>query len=273
MTALNHLRRGGRRERFSYRAIRRAVGWIGILLPFVLMAGTWILCGESIQPSVSHYYYTCMGNVFVGAICAVAFFLFFYSGPSRIDDWLANIAGLAALGLAFFPTTHGTGEDNATGSIHLICAGVFFVCLACFSLFLFPRSSRKSIRHSHTRLHLFSLLKSQILVPCSLFNPTRRKRNRIYVVCGCIMVVCLVHIVIFMRLGRDENSQLISGQRLLPWFHLGFRGLLKVVYFLIINNFFLFAFYFCQRTGLVSRRSNDATRFLCIAQRKQAKKV
>jgi len=66
------------RHTYSYLALRKAVGWIAILLPFTLMLGVFLIFkGEIIQESISHYYHTDMRNVFVGAICAIALFLFF----------------------------------------------------------------------------------------------------------------------------------------------------------------------------------------------------
>lgn len=56
--------------------MRKAVGWIGTLLPVVLITGNVILFTASLPGSMSGYYYTHMGDVFVGALCAigVAFF-------------------------------------------------------------------------------------------------------------------------------------------------------------------------------------------------------
>jgi len=63
---------------YSYLSLRKAVGWIGMSLPFVLMLGVILIFnGNLIQESISHYYYTGMRNVFVGALCAVGLFLFF----------------------------------------------------------------------------------------------------------------------------------------------------------------------------------------------------
>ena len=72
------------RHTYSYLALRKAVGWIGILLPFALMLGGFLIFKEEIiQESISHYYYTGMRDVFVGALCAVALFMFFYSGYNK----------------------------------------------------------------------------------------------------------------------------------------------------------------------------------------------
>ena len=165
---------------YSYLALRNAIGWIGILLPFVLMGGLFLIFNEKvIQKTISQYYHTGMRDVFVGSICAIALFLFFYKGYNKWEDRTATLAGFFAIGIAWFPTTQ-SGPLDLAGKIHLICASVFFIILAGFSLFFF------TITAAH---------------------PTRRKvkRNIIYVICGVIMIVCLVSIVIFYNFFLTDN--------------------------------------------------------------------
>lgn len=167
------------RMTYSYLALRKTVGWIGLLLPFILMLGGFLLDGK-IQQSISHYYYSSMGNVLVGAMCSVALFLFFYCGYDKWDHWAGNIAGFFALGVALFPTTE-VGDLTITGKIHYICATLFFLTLAFFSIFLFTK-----------------------LGP----NPTQEKihRNKIYRICGFIMIACMIGIVIFTGFFQNDNS-------------------------------------------------------------------
>ena len=169
------------RHTYSYLALRKVVGWIGILLPFILMFGVFLIFkGEIIQESISHYYHTGMGDIFVGALCAVALFMFFYSGHDKWDDWTGNVAGFFAIGVALFPTTE-VGSSDLTGAIHFTCAALFFLTLAIFSLFLFTRRGS---------------------------NPTRQKltRNKIYIICGLIMIACLVAIAIYMNFIHKNSS-------------------------------------------------------------------
>ena len=170
---------------YSYLALRKAVGLIGILLPLILMLGVLLIFEEAvIQKSISHYYHTGMGDVFVGALCAVALFMFFYSGYDWRDDWAGNLAGLSALGVAWVPTT-AAGPSDVTGKIHFACAAVFLVTLTVFSLYLFK-------------------LKGP--------NPTQRKlaRNWIYTICGLIMAGCLIAIVIYkLDHGDGLESSLV----------------------------------------------------------------
>lgn len=62
----------------SYLGLRRAVGYIGIGLPFVLLFGKLLVQGGPLPGSISAYYYSDMRNVLVGALCAVAIFLISY---------------------------------------------------------------------------------------------------------------------------------------------------------------------------------------------------
>lgn len=129
---------------YSYLALRKAVGWIGILLPFLLMFSYFLIFkGDIPLFDISMYYYTGMRDVFVGAMCAIGLFLFFYRGYDKWDDWAGNIAGFCAFCIAWFPTTK-IGHQNLSGKIHFIAAAVLFVVLACFSLLLFTRKGPKS---------------------------------------------------------------------------------------------------------------------------------
>lgn len=168
----------------SYLSLRKAVGWIGILLPFVLMLGGFICFkGGIILKNISLYYYTGLRDLFVGAICAIALFLFFYKGYDKWDNRAATLAGFFALGIAFFPTVE-KAPYNAVAIIHFICATAFFLILSGYSFFLFTREEA---------------------------NPTKRKltRNMIYRICGSVMMVCLVAIMIFFiffEAGHPKSS-------------------------------------------------------------------
>jgi hypothetical protein len=135
----------------SYMVLRKIVGWIGTLLPVVLITGNVIFFTTSLPGSMSGYYYTHMRNVFVGALCALGIFLVAYDGDNEVDRWMTNIAGLCAIGVAFFPTSplacaarardcaapsvrHLSAAQQAVGDIHLFFAAVMFIALALMAL-------------------------------------------------------------------------------------------------------------------------------------------
>ncbi len=161
----------------SYLALRRAIGIIGVSLPFVLALGNMILEGQlEIKTSVSSYYYSGMRDVFVGSLCAIGVFLMFYRGYGRIDNIAGNFACVFALAVAWFPVKppHGAGpQEIMIGHIHVISAAGLFLILAFFSLKLFRKRDRAKAS-------------------------TRRKtyRNAIYAICGATILVCIAFIAV-----------------------------------------------------------------------------
>lgn len=120
----------------SYLLLRKTVGWIGILLPFVLMVGN-VAMSASRPDSMSGYYYTPMRNVFVGALCALGVFLIAYDGYDNVDRWITNIAGLCAIGVAFCPTQPSgpiTTAQNVLGDCHVVFAICTFTALGLMAL-------------------------------------------------------------------------------------------------------------------------------------------
>ncbi|GAA1213409.1 DUF998 domain-containing protein [Pseudonocardia alaniniphila] len=157
----------------SYMSLRRSVGAIGVALPPVLAIGAAVLFDVGLLSSVSAYYYTGMRGVLVGSLCAIGVFLLSYRF-GKADDLLGDIAGIAAIGLALFPTAPeggGTGRVQIAGVVHLVFAAVFFIALALFSLFLFTRTDGD-------------------------MTPRKIVRNVVYRVCGWVIVACLVLAVV-----------------------------------------------------------------------------
>ena len=164
----------------SYLFLRRAVGLIGIALPFVLILGKRAVQGGDMGGSLSGYYYTDMRDVLVGAMCAAGVFLIAYYGHNVLDNVATTIAGIGAIGLALFPTTpdqNVTSWDRTSGTLHLVFAGLFFVMLAYICLQLFTRNDGE--------------------------QGTGRKdqRNAVYRICGVVIIVCLVLIALAKSIG------------------------------------------------------------------------
>lgn len=145
-------------------ALRRAVGAIALLLPFVLAGGHMLAAGPRIESSLSAYYWTGMRDLLVGALCVIAAFLFAYRGPEPADDFTAKFAAIAALGMALSPGE----QDGSLGLPHFVFEASFFAAQALFALSLFRRTD-------------------------PYFRPTRRKllRNQVYAACGLLMLACM----------------------------------------------------------------------------------
>lgn len=128
----------------SFLFLRRAIGFIGALLPVALPLGYALTTGRwQLLASVSSYYYTDMRNVFVGSMCAVGVFLVCYR-YRRWDDVLSTVGGVCALGVALCPTRPaGASRLAATvGVLHVVFAALFLVTMALICWFLFTLSDR-----------------------------------------------------------------------------------------------------------------------------------
>jgi hypothetical protein len=182
------------------KSLRKAVGFIALGLPLVLVIGENVRdlfvtrtseAGKVlIEGSISGYYHTGMREALVGALCAIAVFLVSYKGYQKRDTIAAKVAGVAAFAIALFPTAEKSREASDTGfrapdsvtffsgadaadpaiigKVHFISAAIFFLTLAVMSLFLFTISTKPAM------------------------TDEKRDRNKVYVACGITMVVCIV---------------------------------------------------------------------------------
>ena len=129
----------GENPALSYRNLRAIIGYIGLTLPVVLLI-SGIVDGH-IEGSISAYYYTKVGNVFTGSLCVIGVFLLAYRLTALTWDNVAtSLAGLAALGVAFFHAApaNATLTQLHLANVHLSCAAVLFILLGGISLFIFP---------------------------------------------------------------------------------------------------------------------------------------
>ncbi len=154
----------------SYLTLRKALGYLGILLPFALAAGTWVIFSGGLQQSVSDYYYTGMRGVLVGGLCVIGAFLLAYHGYDRWDSLFTNAAGAGAVGVALFPTPpdNPSTAANVVGDFHFASGSVMFASLIVIALWLFRKTGPDPGR---TR--------------------AKQLRDRVYLICGLIMLVSL----------------------------------------------------------------------------------
>lgn len=155
----------------SYLTLRKAVGILGILLPFVVSLGALLIFKTPLQGSISAYYYTGTGNIFVGSLWAIGFFFFSYRGYER-DEIAGKMAWIFAVGASLFPTAPACESCNYShiaADLHWVFAALLFLTLSYFSLCLFTKTNPDR-------------------------PPTRRKlqRNKVYRVCGCTMLASIL---------------------------------------------------------------------------------
>ncbi len=170
----------------SYYSMRRSVGLIALTLPFALASGSILssLLGPAhalphplLERSISDYYYTSMRDYLVGSLCAIAAFLACSRGYDVRDEITGYLAGAFTFGVAFFPSFDPRSARYSTldirfGFIHTFFAVLMFLVLAYFCIFLFRRSA-----------------------PDRLLTRRKRHRNRVYGVCGLVIVLCIAFMV------------------------------------------------------------------------------
>ena len=141
--------------------------------PFILSIGTLIIFQTGWARSISAYYHTDMRNVFVGVLWVIGFFLLSYRGYELRDDVTGTLGCVFAVGVALFPTTPDGGVKNIIGYIHDFFTIAFFGTLIYYSLCLFTKTDPDK-------------------------EPTKRKlqRNKVYKICGYVMIVCVVLIIV-----------------------------------------------------------------------------
>lgn len=175
---------------FAYRRMRRAIGYLGIFLPIILVLLSFFKpLATDIQPSISHYYFSNLREIFTGTLCAVALFLICYKGHGNASIWkndnlLTNIAGLMALGVALVPTSPITESQLVFALIpydlewlHYGFAAVLFLIFSLLSINVFtigqePDSAMPASIWNENNIYRFcgySILVFIILIPFSLF--------------------------------------------------------------------------------------------------------
>lgn len=76
-----------------------------------------------------------MRSWFVGFLFVLGIFLYLYKGFSKGENYLLNVAGLCALGVALFPMQWNCGDSCRSITFHGASAIVLFVCIALVALF------------------------------------------------------------------------------------------------------------------------------------------
>ena len=169
----------------SYLQLRRYIGYLGIGMPLIVVAGNYFIAGAvELLDTLSAYYHSGARNLFVAVLAAIAVFAFAYRGYDAKDNIAGDIAAITALGVAFFPTSGGNPDPEANpiiDTIHVVSAISFFITLAYFSLFLFPKSA-----------------------PGSTMTKQKRQRNKIYRISGYTILASLILIAFYNFFLKDK---------------------------------------------------------------------
>ena len=205
----------------SFLAVRRALGLLGLFLPVSLYVYARIF-GNGMQPSISEFYHTGMGDVLVGVLIAIGLFLLSYKGYPRkagerlSDHIVATIAGIGVIGVALLPAEppfvadcSDPGEKLQVGIfvrgitahwcsfewLHFVCAMVFFFCMVIFCFVLFPRGGGSKDGRTNWR----------------------SAENILYFCCGTVLVFSVIALLIYAVVGSDMKTTLREHNYVFWW--------------------------------------------------------
>ncbi len=139
--------------RESFLQTRLVVGFVGVLLPVVVIGGDLLSVGAvDFRPALSDYYYGPMRDWFVGSLCAIGAGLFVYMAnrENQLDNLISDAAGVCAIGVALLPTNPIEQEPTLVADLHLGLAAVLVVLLAVMSIRFGLRDGEKAGR-SHAQ--------------------------------------------------------------------------------------------------------------------------
>lgn len=169
------------------RRLRCIIGWLGMLLPWIVLCLSYIF-GYGFPDSISATYYLPVCIVpFMVILGSAGLLLFSYKGYDKHDDIICTLAGIFALGICLFScgtkdlltrwqwlTVNSVGtfqiSPDISGILHNICAVGFFLLLAYNALYLFTKGSVD-------------------------MTEQKRKRNIIFKTCGIVMCIAMLAIV------------------------------------------------------------------------------
>ena len=131
----------------NFLVLRLFIGALGVALPFLLVFIGQGLDGDPwVRNSLSVYYYSGAGSIFVGVLTTIAFFLVAYRLLDfNLENVLSIAAGVCVLAVVLFPTS-GPGEatelgplqdwlgESAVGKIHIAAAALFIVFIGLISV-------------------------------------------------------------------------------------------------------------------------------------------
>jgi len=179
------------------------IGILGISLPIALvLLSVTVYTQPGIRPSISDYYYTHLREIFTGTLCGVGLFMICYKGHNnpviwKNDNFLTNLAGVMAFGVAFFPTfpankdekifTLVAGNTAWLGWLHYSFAAVLFISFSILAIKVFTIGQNDDP----------SIAKSWM------------NENNIYRFCGYSILVFIGMIALSMKMKFFKDSTLV----------------------------------------------------------------
>jgi hypothetical protein len=202
----------------TYMALRWLLAVIALAFPVALVGGGCWLKDITVLPQLSAYYFTPMGDLFVGMLCAVGVGLIAYKGFTDAEDMALNTGGVLVCLVAVFhmhtadainclrigPATPDAQyllrsiEIGAPGWLHFTCAVLFYVALgyvmvfcshASLSALHAPQWVKQRYRRAYTVLGVSFVL--SVIVSFAIYEITQRGcGNRWILVAEVLGLMC-----------------------------------------------------------------------------------
>ncbi len=189
---------------FSYLTLRNLIGICGMLLPLALILTTTKGDGDRvIEPSISDYYYTTNGDVFVVLLSVLGVFFFTYKGYRFKERLLTITAAVCVIGVAFSPTASTSGNSMSIHKLHeavpiwfgverhFVFAATFFLAIALISLIYFPKTNKDTLRS-------FAGNKT-----------AKAKRNDVFIISGWTIIGALILIFLYFVVKPKTNIPVV----------------------------------------------------------------
>jgi hypothetical protein len=176
----------------TYRKLRKVIGILGMSLPVLLVVlapllKSWhegVPIHWELERSISAYYYTKAGGLFVGTLFAIGVLLLSYN-YRVLDTILTTIACGLAITVALCPTPEFSGQVNLLGILHYLGASGLFFTFGFMALLRFT--------------------KSDISPP----DKNWENRTRLYQACGAVIFAMLGVAFVLWVAERLTGSELV----------------------------------------------------------------
>jgi len=204
----------------SFLTVRNFLGLLGAAMPIGMLLSV-ALWEVEMQTSISAFYHTEFGDIFVGILCAIGIFLLTYKGfeihqqdrdfggffENLNERAVAITAGIAAIGVALFPSSPVACDPAAspgcdvTGFVwhaflgpypHYVSAVIFFVCMYLFCRYIFTKGGGSGYIQSDTGKMVRYVAQT--------------RENKIFRRCGWTILISLLLLGIYFALVLKKSK-------------------------------------------------------------------
>ncbi len=189
----------------TYLRLRALLGIFGFALPLLLLATN----GFVLKPSISHYYYSTGGSIFVSFMFSFGIFLFSYKGRKKeekqciSDNVITNFGGLMAMLTALLPTTY-CSSGHCNPDLHFFCE---ISCLNDTSAMTLPYMHNIGWQGSfHLGFAGAFLVSMGFMAFLRFTKEETRNKKRLYRFCAVMIWLLVLFLIVEMLVGNHFTN-------------------------------------------------------------------